>query len=45
MPKKTLTFIILVAIIAGTTYLGYRSLEGLKDFDFNDPFEVEFDDE
>lgn len=34
---------LLIAFMAFTTYLAYRSLDGIKDFDLNDPFEVELD--
>jgi hypothetical protein len=45
MNKKTITLIFLGALIAITTFIGYKSLENLDQLDFNDPFEVELDDE
>lgn len=36
---------ILVAFMAFTTLITYKSLEALKDLDLTDPFEVELDDD
>ena len=45
MNKKTLTAIVLILIMAFTAVIAFKSLEGIKDFDIQDPFEVDFDDE
>lgn len=45
MNKKSITLIALALIIAATAYVGYNSLSQLEEFDFNDPFEVDIDDE
>lgn len=45
MNKKAITIVVLALIMAATTYLAYNSLEELKEFDFDDPFETEFGDE
>lgn len=45
MNKKIVMAIAGIAILIFTAIIGYKSLDGLKDFDFNDPFEVELDDE
>lgn len=45
MNKKFFMAIIGIAVFIASAILGYKSLESLNQFDFNDPFEVELDDE
>lgn len=45
MNKKLIIAAGLIALMAFTTVLAYKSLEGLDQLDLNDPFEVDLDDE
>lgn len=45
MNKKLFIAAGLIALMAFTTVLTYKSLENLDQLDLNDPFEVNFDDE
>jgi hypothetical protein len=45
MNKKLIVAAGLIALMAFTAVLAYKSLEGLDQLDLNDPFEVDFDDE
>lgn len=45
MNKKLIIAAGLVALMAFTTVITYKSLENLSNLDLNDPFEVDFDDE
>lgn len=45
MNKKLIIAAGLVALMAFTTVITYKSLENLNNLDLNDPFEVDFDDE
>lgn len=45
MNKKLIIAAGLVALMAFTTVITYKSLENLNSLDLNDPFEVDFDDE
>ena len=44
LKKKAIVTVAITAFIA-ITALAYKSLEGIKDIDLSDPFEVDFDDE
>jgi hypothetical protein len=43
--KKVIIAAGLLAVMAFTAVVAFKSLEGLKDLDLSDPFEVDFDDE
>jgi len=45
MNKKVLVAAGLIAFMAFTAVITFKSLEGLDKLDLNDPFEVDFDDE
>ncbi len=45
MNKRILLAAGLIALMAFTAVITFKSLEGIKDFDIQDPFEVDFDDE
>jgi hypothetical protein len=45
MNKKLILAAGLIAIMAFTAVITFKSLEGLDQLDLNDPFEVDFDDE
>ena len=43
--KLVLTAIMLLLAMAATTLITYKSLEGLKDLNLEDPFEADFDED
>ena len=43
--KKLIVVAGAIALMAFTTILAYKSLEGLYQLDLSDPFETDFDDE
>lgn len=45
MNKKLILAAGLIALMAITTTLTFKALEGLDQLDLSDPFEVDFDDE
>lgn len=45
MNKKLILAAGLIALMAFTSVLAYKSLEGLENLDLNDPFEVDIDDD
>lgn len=45
MNKKTLIAAALIALMAVTAVITFKSLENLNELDLVDPFEVDFDDE
>ncbi len=45
MNKKLIAAALVISAFIAITALAYKSLEGIQDMDFSDPFEVDFDDE
>lgn len=45
MNKRIMIAAGLIALMAFTTVITFKSLENLNQLDLNDPFEVDFDDE
>lgn len=45
MNKKLILAAGLIVLMAFTSVLAYKSLEGLENLDLNDPFEVDIDDD
>lgn len=45
MSKKLIAALMLIGAMGLTTYITFKSLEGLEQLDLSDPFEVDFDDE
>lgn len=41
--KRYISAILLIVALITVTAVTYKSLEGIKDLDLNDPFEVDFD--